>query len=151
MMIEGHNYGSYRHGLAGAPPKELGEKTVKELQDEVDLGKKAADIGTAFDLNLERLGVKKKTFQPTADPIATLISEADGYAASLITAGALTQADYDTQKATAKGAGWTIATAMAFRDAVKKALDDYNAKQGGAMGWLLPVGIAAVAFLALRK
>jgi hypothetical protein len=89
--------------------------------------------------------------QERSTPVVdALIAEADGYAATLIKAGVLAQADYDTQKATAKGGGWTLTTATAWRDSTKKALDDYNAKQGGA-GWLLPVGIAAAAFLALRK
>ena len=85
------------------------------------------------------------------DPTAAYISEADGYAYTLIKAGALTQESYDAQKATAKGTGWTIASATAFRDAVKKALDDYNAKAKPTSGWLIPAGIAIAAFLATRK
>ena len=91
-----------------------------------------------------------KTFTPS-DPIPALITEADGYAATLIKAGALTQESYDAQKATAKGTGWTIASATAFRDAVKKALDDYNAKAKPTSGWLIPAGVAIAAFLATRK
>lgn len=83
--------------------------------------------------------------------IAPLIAEADGYAAKLIAAGVLKQTDYDAEKTKVMGSGWTVTTATAFRDATKKALDDYNAKSGGGMGWLLPVGIAAAAFFALRK
>ena len=186
MMIEGQNYGSYRHGLAGVndydwtslptisdadkqrvsdivdgfKSKEDVQKWANENAGKADALFFAAVVGAADQKKLislsQSLGVNdmlaRSGISTTAvDAVTTLIAEADGYAAKLIAAGALTQADYDTQKATAKGAGWTPATAVAFRDAVKKALDDYNAKQGGAMGWLLPVGIAAVAFLALRK
>lgn len=202
MMIDGDNYGSYRHALAGVSDydwKSLPPLTEQQKQDvasiadgfktKEDVAKWAAEytaskkpalgspesiffmavLGAADQKKLvdlsASLGVKsmlrsQNIMVSESDVekavIPGIIAEADGYAASLIKAGALTQADYDSQKATAKGTDWTVSSAMAFRDGVHKALDDFNAKQpkakeGGASGWLLPVGIAAAAFFALRK
>lgn len=189
MMIEGDNYGSYRHALAGVsdydwtklPPLTEQQKqnvasivdafaTVQDVQawvnanagkadaavlaavvgaaDQKKLIKLAASVGVVDMLAKQGILTSQERSTPVVD---ALIAEADGYAATLIKAGVLAQADYDTQKATAKGGGWTLTTATAWRDSTKKALDDYNAKQGGGTGWLLPVGIAAAAFLALRK
>ena len=146
MMLEGDNYGSYSHALAGAPPKKTSEKSALEIQKEIEF--KTPEKQTVSQSEAQvKFGIKPTFY----DPIPAIIAEADGYAATLITAGALKQADYDTQKATAMGAAWTVESATAFRDAVKKALDNYVAgKDKGGMGWLLPVGIAAAAFLALR-
>lgn len=193
MMIEGDNYGSYRHALAGVsdydwsnlPP--LTEQQKQEVAGIVDGFRSAQDVQAWVNANAGKADAavlaavvgaadQKKLIKVAASVgvtdmlakmgivtsdagtgnredtyITPLIAEADGYAATLIAAGVLKQADYDTQKATAKGAGWSVTSATAFRDAVKKALDNYVAgKDKGGMGWLLPVGIAAAAFFALR-
>lgn len=193
MMIDGDNYGSYRHALAGVsdydwrnlPPLTEQQKQdvaaivdgFKSTQDvqawananagKVDADVFAAVVGAADQRKLVSLstslgvsdmlakqGIQTTVFDSAPGLIAGLIAEADGYAAALIAAGVLTQANYDAQKTAAVGTGWTITSATAFRDGVKKALDDSKAKQAkevDASGWLLPVGIAVAAFLALRK
>lgn len=187
MMIEGDNYGSYRHALAGVsdydwsnlPPLTEQQKqnvaaivdaftTVQDVQawvnanaGKADAAVLAAVVGAADQKKLIKLAASVGVTDMLAkqgvatsdvpDLISALLAEADGYAATLITAGVLKQADYDTQKATAMGTAWTFESATAFRNTVKKVLDDYvAAKDKGGMGWLLPVGIAAAAFFALR-
>lgn len=89
------------------------------------------------------------------DPVVALIAEADACAAQLITAKALTQEQYDKDKAEKKGAGWSEATATEFRNKYKIKLDAFKAYQTSSKPStptaLYVGGALLLAFLLFRK
>lgn len=89
---------------------------------------------------------------PKVDPTIAIIAEADGYAAQLVKLGKLTDAQYTADKTAAKGAGWTEASAKAFRDKLKGQVDAAKASEATkAPIGLIIGGVLLAAFLLFRK